>query len=359
MQPIKVFGNPASPYTRKILSYLRYKNIFYKVTWGDVKSNLKLIDKCAPSPILLPTIILDEDSDPITDSTPIIREIEQKYPSKSVIPSDPILAFINYLIEDYADEWLTKFMFHFRWAFDEDINNAKNKLTLLHGVSTNEITKQTISDFISDKQTNRLWVVGSNEYTKEFIENNYQNFLKLLDECFKNSPFILGNRPSSCDFAIYGQLTQLISFDPTSRKLAHEISMRTVAWIELMEDLSGWHDQISADTLLGNKISSKSNYFDDNNEGWIDVSNIKQIMPLLKEIGNIYVPYLYANDNAIKSKEDAFEVDLNNINWKQKTFPYQAKCLFWIKEEVKKLNNQNLKVLLNALDKTGCEKLLN
>ena len=98
MQPIKVFGNPASPYTRKILSYLRYKNIFYKVTWGDVKSNLKLIDKCAPSPILLPTIILDEDSDPITDSTPIIREIEQKYPSKSVIPSDPILAFINYLI---------------------------------------------------------------------------------------------------------------------------------------------------------------------------------------------------------------------------------------------------------------------
>ena len=359
MQPIKVFGNPASPYTRKILSYLRYKNVPYNVTWGDVKSNLKLINKSVPSPILLPTVILDVDSDPITDSTPIIREIEQKYPNKSVIPNNPTLALVNYLIEDYADEWLTKFMFHFRWAFDEDINNAKNKLTLLHGVTTNEKIKKTISDFISDKQTNRLWVVGSNKYTAEFIENNYQDFLRILDGCLLHSPFILGSRPSSCDFAIYGQLTQLINFDPTSRKIAHKISMRAVAWIELMEDLSGWHDQMNANSLLGNKLSSKPNYFNNNNEGWIDVSNLNQIKPLLKEIGNIYVPYLYANDTAIKSGEDTFELKLNNINWKQKTFPYQAKCLSWIKNEAKKLNKESIKELLCVLDKTGCEKLFN
>ena len=107
MQPIKVFGNPASPYTRKILGYLRYKNVPYNVTWGDVKSNLKLINKSVPSPILLPTVILNEDSDPITDSTPIIRKIEEIFPNKSVIPNNPTLALINYLIEDYADEWLS------------------------------------------------------------------------------------------------------------------------------------------------------------------------------------------------------------------------------------------------------------
>ena len=62
--------------------------------------------------------------------------------------------------------------------------------------------------------------------------------------------------------------------------------MRAVAWIELMEDLSGWHDQMNANSLLGNKLSSKPNYFNNNNEGWIDVSNLNQIKPLLKEIGN-------------------------------------------------------------------------
>ena len=60
-----------------------------------------------------------------------------------------------------------------------------------------------------------------------------------------------------------------------------------------------------------------------------------------------------------KSGEDTFELKLNNINWKQKTFPYQAKCLSWIKNEAKKLNTESIKELLYVLDKTGCEKLFN
>ena len=39
--------------------------------------------------------------------------------------------------------------------------------------------------------------------------------------------------------------------------------------------------------------------------------------------------------------------------------PEQIARISTINESFKKLNNQNLKVLLNALDKTGCEKLLN
>ena len=71
------------------------------------------------------------------------------------------------------------------------------------------------------------------------------------------------------------------------------------------------------------------------------------------------MPYLYANDTAIKSGEDTFELKLKNINWKQKTFPNQAKCLSWIKNEAKKLNKESIKELLYVLDKTGCEKLFN
>ena len=34
---------------------------------------------------------------------------------RSVIPTDSALAFINYLLEDFGDEWCTKYMFHYRW----------------------------------------------------------------------------------------------------------------------------------------------------------------------------------------------------------------------------------------------------
>ena len=44
--------------------------------------------------------------------------------ARSVIPDNPVLAFLNELIEDYADEWLTKAMFHYRWYFEADRDNA-------------------------------------------------------------------------------------------------------------------------------------------------------------------------------------------------------------------------------------------
>ena len=40
IDPIKVFGNVGSPYTQKMLSLLRYRNIPYSVSWGDVVQNL-------------------------------------------------------------------------------------------------------------------------------------------------------------------------------------------------------------------------------------------------------------------------------------------------------------------------------
>ena len=44
-----------------------------------------------------------------------------------LLPDDPALSFINYLLEDFGDEWVTKYMFHYRWYFEEDADNAWNR----------------------------------------------------------------------------------------------------------------------------------------------------------------------------------------------------------------------------------------
>ena len=181
----------------------------------------------------------DGELEAVVDSTPIIRELEVMYHGRSIIPNDPVVAFLDYLIEDYADEWVTKAMFHYRWHHREDAENAGTLLPLGIDVTLAEDALRIRKEFIRVRQVERLWVVGSNETTAPIIDASFKRFLKAMDTHLENVPFMLGARPCSADFAIYGQLTQLVGFDPTPRQIANKISPRTVAWTSLMEDQSG------------------------------------------------------------------------------------------------------------------------
>ena len=139
-------------------------------------------------------------------------------------------------------------------------------------------------------------------------------------------------------FAIFGQLTQLIGFDPTSRNIAHEISKRTVAWINSMEDLSGL------------KIENKE---------WLDVDTVpSSLKELFTEVGKVYAPALIANAQALENGDEAWETEIDGVTWSQKTFPYQAKCLKWIREEFEILFEEDKAKVLEILDGSGCERLL-
>ena len=136
---------------------------------------------------------------------------------------------------------------------------------------------------------------------------------------------------------MFGQLSKLIGFDPTSRRIAHEISPRTVAWVSLMEDLSGL--EVSDDDWMQNELPES-------------VENI------FKEIGRVYVPALLANEIAFKKEEKTWEVPIDDSNWSQNTFPYQVKCLNWINDEFQKLDGDEKTKTLHFLEKTGCKELI-
>ena len=336
---IKLIGNVASPYTRKMVAYLRYKRIPYEVIWGQPEDVLREMKIEAPKPVLLPVFILDRNGQAtaVTDSTPLIREFEEKYPGRSVLPKDSALNFINFVLEDFGDEWCTKFMFHYRWHFDEDADNAGTILPL--GINSTLLDDELafFKEHFAKRQIDRLWVVGSNNDTAEFIDKSYKNVLSIFEEHFKKQPFLLGNFPSSCDFAVYGQFTQLVGFDPTPRKIAYDISPRTVAWVSTLEDRGGL------------------NYVEENNS--LD-SLSDSIHDLFKELSTSYVPTMLENHKAINKGEKEWSVDLAGYPWKQKSFPYQAKCLDWIRDEFRNLDNENQEKVLNFLKATNCQSLV-
>ena len=115
--PLKIVGAPGSPYSRKLRAVLRYRRIPHHWIVRNSPSDRDI----PPVPVpLVPVLVYPaEDGAPERakiDTTPIIRELEQRYAERSVVPADPALAFIDALLEDYGDEWLTKAMFHYRWA---------------------------------------------------------------------------------------------------------------------------------------------------------------------------------------------------------------------------------------------------
>lgn len=339
---IKIFGATPSPYTQKMLSVFRYRHIPYTVHNGDIANKIAKLGVEVPKPVLLPTLLLKDAAGELvatTDSTPIIKRLENEFKERGIIPDDPALAFINYLLEDFGDEWVTKYMFHYRWYFEEDADIAGTILPLVDlAINTpNELHSQ-YKELIAKRQIDRLWVVGSNDETAELIDLSYKRFLKLMEEHLLVSPFLLGNKPSSSDFSFYGQLTQLVRFDPTPRKLAYEYSSRTVAWVDILEDLSG-HDV--------------------ENTSWTSLEESPDTLKnILKEVGKMYVPALLANADALIKGAKIWEAEIDGAMWKQKTFNYQGKCLAWIKEEFNALNKDDKLRVKECLQGTGCEILL-
>jgi len=342
MKRLQIFGSTPSPYTQKMLSLLRYRRIPFDIHWGNVNQRLEAMKVEPPKPILLPVILLnDTQNRPVatTDSTPIIRRLEQEFSDRSSIPDDQSLAFINYLLEDFADEWLTKYMFHYRWHFKEDADKAGTILPLVEFEKplAEEEHKQ-VKQFITQRQTERLWVVGSSNDTAELIDQSFKRFISMLNKHLIESPFLLGERPSSADFAFYGQLSQLVKFDPTPRKICHDLAPRVVAWVEVIDDLSG----LSLDSKQWTSIEASP----------------KTLRNIFEEFGMMYAPLLIENAKAVEDQKTDWKTEVKGAEWRQKTFSYQAKCLNWIREEYALLNEDEKKKVKSFLEGTNCEQIL-
>ncbi len=338
--PLQLVGGTGSPYTQKMVALLRYRRIPYSIQWGQPEAACDVMGVEKPRPIFMPTFFFKGDDGMVAecDSTPIIRRLEATYSGRSVLPEDPALAFIDYLIEDFADEWCTKYMFHYRWHFSEDADNAGTLLPLGMDVTMPTAFFQQFKRHISERQVGRLYVVGSNDTTAPVIDASYRRFLAAMESHLSNQKFMLGSRPGAGDFGLHGQLTQLVGFDPTSRAIAHEVSPRTVAWVDQIEDQSGLEPTRQDWTALEEQPES--------------------LRELLSEIGRVYAPAQLANAQALERGEKTWECEIDGATWVQQTFPYQTKCLRWTNEQYQALSASDRALVDAALEGTGIEAML-
>ena len=287
-----IYGAELSPYSVKVRSYFRYKEIPHKWIVRNATTQ-KDFDKLAKIQVV--PLVVTPEGKVLQDSTPVIQKLEQVFTQKSITPKEPDTAFVSRLIEEYADEWAVKQMFHYRWRYADDQNYASqrfgelfvpgwaSKIPLL-----NAILKKVFASIFKKRMKSRLWVIGSNKVTEGVIEESFSNLVSLLNKHLETRKYLFGQRPALADFALWGQVYNAWT-DVTGKKIIETGFPNVKKWIDRMLE------------------PKKEGDF----EQWASLEDT--LMPILvSEIAQTFLPWVAANNKAIKNGDDHLSITLNS-----------------------------------------------
>ena len=301
--PLVLYGSTISYFTGKLEAALRYKEIDYRLEPMRSQAQRGLIPQ-ATGVFQMPAFQL-EDGRWLTDSTLILQWLDQAYPAYPLLPQDPVLRFVSLLLEDYADEWLWRPAMHYRWHYAPDAARLSRHISqeLLSDMPGPLWLKQ----FFVRRRQRRLFTAGDgvSAHTQAHVEGIYLGTLTALEAMFANRSFMLGARPSLVDIGFFGPMFRHFSQDPTAAALMQERAPHTQAWVDRMWASRG--SQMQGD--------------------WMRVLP-QDFAPLLREVGQAYMPYLLANAQAVAQGHKRFNVTIQGCAYQQvRTSRYRLLCL--------------------------------
>lgn len=330
----RLFGAELSPYSVKLRSYLRYRQVPHKWIVRSQKYNDEF-KKYAKLPLI--PLLVSPQGEGAQDSTPIIQNFENQQ-GALLTPPGNVSPFISALLEEYADEWANKWMFHYRWWYPENQKSAAYRIAEMqlppafwaHLPLVKQILKRKIATFVKQRMIPRLSFVGSKSSTKEQIEASFLNGCAIMEKHLANRDYIFGGLPSLADFGLWCQL-YIIWTDPTPKRIINQ-----------HPNLLKYIKNMLNPTKTGE---------------WEDWQSLAPtLMPLLSsEVARLFLPWSFANSKALAEEEKEFSVELNGKIFSQGVQKYHARSLKAIIASYKQHKNTELDEVLEI---TGCKNWL-
>lgn len=318
MSHYEVYGALGSPYSLKVRAAMRAKRLVHTWTSMTAEDRSKVMPNVKTQVI---PVVRTPGGSWANDSTPFLLSIERD--GLSLVPDTPALRFACLLLEDMADEWFMKAMFHYRWTYPEDQEWCANWLMYDSLPNAGRNAVEAIAESIRSRQIARMPMVGCTPQTAPIIEASWKRACQHLEDMAVGpTRFLFGERISLADLAFYGQL-KVMSYDPTPLAWLRSKTPYLYRWLDVADDASG---------PGGNWLAAEPALAADPVKG------------LLRQAGDTYLPFLAANAEAVASGAEAFEVAIEGGRYKQGVFKYQAKCLASLQQEWKLLGGyeQNL-----------------
>ncbi|MEY4785610.1 MAG: hypothetical protein RIR41_3545, partial [Pseudomonadota bacterium] len=226
----RLFGAETSAYSTKMRAFLKYKGVPFDWTprTQESEDELKRVARFPTLPILVTS-----SGFAVHDTTPMMEALEADSPEPSATPADPALGFLACVLEEYADAWLAKTVFHYRWTRKKDQRLAAARAIDDYYVTTPPENRKAAEDLALETMTGQLKTMQLDGELGDVLEKSFKRFVKLLEEHLRKHLFIFGERPSVADFAIAGQLIQMMK-DPTPAKIIEKDGEFVAKWCEFM-----------------------------------------------------------------------------------------------------------------------------
>ncbi len=325
----RVFGVESSPYTAKVRAVLRYRRLphHWICRFPQMHEETRRV-----RPAVMP-VVQFPDGSYRADSTPMLLAIEADHTGeRSVLPEHLGHAFAARLIEDMADEWLTKCLFHFRFADELDgAYAARWVMSDAHAGTPDAGVRDVAAEEFHARQVGRRARVGSTDANAPLLEATYDRLLEITEGFVGNECFLFGSRPSLADFGLYAQLKTLAS-DPTAQTRMRRKAPYTEHWVRRLDDASGVDGVWDPESLSADRPARA----------------------LLRMAGDLYLPFLEANARALETGEETLRVALGDFVYEQRPFGYQRKCLETLRRALAALPAEARDELCPILEASGC-----
>ncbi|MBO6729088.1 MAG: glutathione S-transferase N-terminal domain-containing protein [Maricaulis sp.] len=328
----KLHGMLMSPFSMKLRAYLRYRHIPFQ--WcNSIKANE--IAQTKVKTYMVP-VIEYPDGRFENDSTPIIDKLEAAISTRRTEPDNEADAFLAFLIEDFADEWLLWPFFMYRWRTEADrtFNSEWINYEALHGQVAGEHFSQ-MSAFWAQRQTKLVKKTCGGPENHAVLERSLADFLGIMEDAVKQGLFFFGTRPSRAEIAIFGVLSQLVQ-DFTASAMLRNQAPFTMRWVGMIDDLSG----IDGDWEPLHSDSAK-----------LMSSPVRKI---LEQSAKYHLPLLLANDQALAAGDAEMAFDIDGHSYRRAALPRHSGCLPALVKRYAVLSNDSKAALDPVLSATGC-----
>jgi glutathione S-transferase len=261
-----VHGLTVSYFTRKVTGYLDYKGLRWRLRPSiGLNPDAMAVGWNGGIPV-----VTTPEGEMIWDSTAVILHLETRWPEPAVVPADPTLAFLAYLLDDFADEWLYRHAVGTRWLYEE--NRISGSLDIAReGTLETSAGLDVTRALVTEAMTACLPRLGVGpDDVDAWVHESLLPWQRALAAHVAGTGYVLGARPSLADFALFGGNAAHFTNDPMCRRWTEEVGGAVVAHTHAL--------MTSRDRTFG---------------GWLATDDLPTTLTaLLAETGRHYLPWV-------------------------------------------------------------------